>query len=286
MLNRRQRQMCIRDRGKTASVAATIMVMLVAGGLAFGGHRYLANHGDAWPPLWPSNAPPQAQEEPAVPAHPLVAMQEVEAQLSRLLEQPGNHHSESEVRQQLDQLQQHHRDLQTDETLTSEQSRQAQWIELSAHFVAAKIAPAAFGDAFRAYSNQLVEQAADRDQAAQIASLQVLQKHPLDQPLDDRLTTDLNHFVQAFPNSPAAVALYAEVSHQLSKNHQSESAKTVLEDGLKRFAGHPQIGLLVNELVEQGHRPPCNPGLTAADWRRLNKRLELSAGASGKQKFG
>jgi hypothetical protein len=100
------------------------------------------------------------------------------------------------------------------------------------------------------------------------------------------LTADLDGFVQAFPDSPASIALYAEVAHQLWKNDQGESAKTVLEDGLRRFAGRPHIGLLVNELAEQGHRPPCNPGLTMADWQRLNRRLEMSAGAGGKPKFG
>ena len=171
--------------------------------------------------------------------------------------------------------------LELDDSM-SEVARKARLAVVRAHFIAAEVLPAEFSASFRRSAAVVIAEKQGSVEAAQADALLMVHRVPSNAALDEVGIDQLVRFGKAHAGSPLGPALLCEVADKLWRNGQEDSARAVLERGLKEFAGQPRVGLIVDRLAERGFLSPVQPVLTEA----VLDAARGAAGASSSQQHG
>lgn len=154
----------------------------------------------------------------------------------------------------------------------------AQEVSLVSYYLAARFSPT-FDESFQDQAQQIIE-IRPSHQDAVMARMLVYCKEVLDNPFGKSELRELAREASSYSKPAQGVALYSYVAQELWGAGQKENAEAVLESGMKLYKGRPSRLKLVNQLIDQGHRPPPEPKYTQAQHNALIRAFERSATTS------
>ena len=250
--------------------------MLIVGAAAgFGVHQYLQPDNGLWASLInetaarPTNA--VESEEPS-----LETIEEVIEELSRLAQQHDPVSASRRASFLLDQADCAYAALVRDPQFGETKLRQLRISTLHAKYAAARVDHAQLAEPFQEFADRLIAERPDSNEAAQATLLQLLVKHDLCQPAAQELFDDLDDYAASYSQSLGTM-LYCQVSQELARNEQAESAKTVLHRGIQTYRSTPAAGKLVRQLIDLRLSEAPAPGFTQTDWDRKIQSLRHAA---------
>ena len=210
-------------------------VMALLGVAAIAGHQYWTLH-------HAEQASDVVDGEPLSVADPDVEPKEVLKSLnkatSELIAWSNNEKSDAaakQVQELLTRVVEGHVELQAlgEDDQHFQQSR---WNMLYATYAATTVDPAMHRGAFDEMTSQLLSNEPNSELAANAALLRVLVQHNLERPVTRDLFVDLDKFTSAYP--PAlGIKLFELIARDLMRSGQSDSAKIVLQYGVKTYQG-------------------------------------------------
>ena len=264
------------------SPLVTLWGMIVVAGIAFSTHRYYF-HGGAdlrnditqlktWVQTATSKgsmAPEETQDgENATPPAPretpsehVSALLEIESEIWSEFQsqEPASESSSDLIAQQMDELEDRVSELAGQTEATEAQRRQSRLIKLRTLYASAQMKPAEYTSSFLGHCRQVVSEFPGMEGAAQADFFRIYHKHCAKKSFGAELRNEMQEFVKTYPDSQLGISLYSVVSRELWTLRRLEESTDVLEQGIELYKGHNGVSQLVNQLVDQGNRPPPAP---------------------------
>ena len=226
-----------------------------------------------------SLAQPNQKTAPRARA-PLDVINSAAGELTRLAQAEVTSWSSHQAASLLNKIEVSFAALQQDERANDSDVAQARHALLIARYESATIDRSRFGKPFDEYAQQLISENPESELACQAKILQLLARHDLRRPVDRRLRIDLEEFV-ADHTPEQGTMLYCLASRELVRHDQPDSAKTVLQHGIKAYQSTPAaVFVLVNKSadLELSQAPP--PQDTQAQYESMMRSYEARAEAA------
>ena len=259
------------------------LMLFLATATGFGIHQYSQRQGGLWGSLMDEIAGREKTVESEVPS--LEAIEEKIQKLSQLAEGNDLASASQKASALLDQVDHAYSVLAEDPQLDETKLRRLRISTLHAKYAGAKVDRAQLAEPFRDFADRLIAEQPKSPEAAQAALLQLLVKHDLRQPAAQNLFVDLDDYATSYSQSLGAV-LFCRVAQELVQNEQTESAKAVLQRGIRTYRSTPAAGKLVRQSVDLNLSKPPPPGFTQSDWDKAMRALECKATAAAMNNRG
>ena len=151
--------------------------------------------------------------------------------------------------------------------------QEAQVISMRCQYLASKLIPQ-YASNLNDQAEQIVAIRPGTDHAAMATMLMYCGKYEMDGPLPYEARVEFDEQVQQFSDSRHGVWMASFVAQELWNHGQTNSAKQVLEHSIELFKNDRNRIRLVNQLIDQGHRPPPKPKVSAEMYARMLKACE------------